>query len=157
MGSSKVNGSGKVSRIVKCWISPHLQANKLACQFHRCWQKIQDSWVTEKRKCITHNNSSSHSNIIAPVPWALIPQGDVLRARCCLITQWDVFPRVTPTLGCSDFVQGLLANLHDMGSRGSPDLYYLGWQIYLPLRETISVFQGCLLCKTSLKRESREN
>lgn len=53
MGPSKVNGSEKVSGIVRGQILPYLQANKLACQLHGRWQKIQVSWVTEKRQLLT--------------------------------------------------------------------------------------------------------
>lgn len=64
-----------------------------------------------------------------------------------MFTQWGVFQESIGTVSKSE---------PNIWSRGRPYLYYPRQQINLPLRETVSVFQGYLLYKTSLK-DSLEN
>ena len=133
---------------------PTWRTNKLACQLQRCWQKTPNSWVTEQREFITHSDSSSHGNITAPVPWALILAG------------WHAEGQVL-----SDYTVGWVSEsnteIRMLWSYTDPQTLRLagvlifiiseGKPIYPYLREAVSIFQGCLLCKTSQKRQSREN
>lgn len=51
------------SEILSC-----LWVNKLACQFHGCWQKMQDSWIRDKGIIIYCVVCISFMFVLVPLP-----------------------------------------------------------------------------------------
>ena len=49
----------------------YLLVNKLACQFHGCWQRAQDTWIRDKEHYdlwLSWQRISNNS-LLSPVPW----------------------------------------------------------------------------------------
>lgn len=71
------NSGGRVPKIIKGQIFPCLSDSNSASQFGRCWRKLWDARVRDKKLCITHSTTSSLSFLCPSVLQAAAQYGTI--------------------------------------------------------------------------------